>query len=331
MIVGEGKYRYEFVDGWEQLPSGWSHGDVAGVATDSQDSVYVFNRGEHPVIIYDSDGKFLDSWGDKTTYPRPHGITIVDDIVYLVDDADHTVRKCTLDGKILMTLGTSGKPSDTGYRAERARQPDHHRAGGRPVQSPDPPLGRARTATSTWRTATATPASIASRPDGTLRAVLGRARARPRPVQPAALGLGARQRRDLGLLTARTTASRSSARPASCSGCGPTSPAPATCSSTPDGTVIIGEMCLGEGRDKPGGPGLAREPRRQADHPRRRRQRARRLGRGRPVRPWRLLVAARPLGGLEGQHLRGEVTHTALSRYNRWHESCHSIVKYARV
>jgi len=30
---------------------------------------------------------------------------------------DHTVRKCTLDGKILMTLGTSGKPSDTGYTA----------------------------------------------------------------------------------------------------------------------------------------------------------------------------------------------------------------------
>ena len=29
MIVGEGKYRYEYVDGWEQLPDGWFHGDVA--------------------------------------------------------------------------------------------------------------------------------------------------------------------------------------------------------------------------------------------------------------------------------------------------------------
>ena len=87
MIVGEGPYRYEVVEGWEQLPSGWSHGDVAGVATDSQDRVYVFNRSEHPVIVYDRDGKFLDTWGDTTTYPRPHGITIVDDIVYLVDDA----------------------------------------------------------------------------------------------------------------------------------------------------------------------------------------------------------------------------------------------------
>ncbi len=117
MIVGEGTFRYEVVEGWEQLPAGWSHGDVAGVATDSQDRVYVFNRSEHPVIVYDREGKFLDAWGDAKTYPRPHGITIVDDVVYLADDTDHTVRKCTLDGKVLMTLGTPGQPSDTGYRA----------------------------------------------------------------------------------------------------------------------------------------------------------------------------------------------------------------------
>src|SRR5688572_2886606 len=117
MIVGEGIHRYEVVEGWEQLPSGWSHGDVAGVATDSQDNVYVFNRSDHPVIIYDREGKFLDTWGDLATYPRPHGITIVDDAVYLVDATDQTVRKTTLDGKILLTLGTSGQVSDTGYRA----------------------------------------------------------------------------------------------------------------------------------------------------------------------------------------------------------------------
>ena len=118
MIVGEGKYRYEFVEGWEQLPAGWSHGDVAGVATDSQNRVYVFNRSEHPVIIYDRDGKFLDTWGDLTLYPRPHGITIVNDEVYLVDATDQTVRKTTLDGKILLTLGVSGQVSDTGYQAK---------------------------------------------------------------------------------------------------------------------------------------------------------------------------------------------------------------------
>jgi DNA-binding beta-propeller fold protein YncE len=117
MIVGQGAYRYEVVENWEQLPSGWTHLDVAGVATDSQDRVYVFNRSEHPVIVYDRDGTFLDAWGDTTLYPRAHGITIVNDEVYLVDAADQTVRKCTLDGKVLLTLGTPGQVTDTGYRA----------------------------------------------------------------------------------------------------------------------------------------------------------------------------------------------------------------------
>ena len=93
-----GKTFDDAVARWEQLPSGWSHGDLAGVATDSQDRVYVFNRSEHPVIVYDRDGRFLDTWGDLTLYPRPHGITIVNDEVYLVDATDQTVRKTTLDG-----------------------------------------------------------------------------------------------------------------------------------------------------------------------------------------------------------------------------------------
>jgi hypothetical protein len=116
-IFGQGNYRYELVEGWEQLPAGWSHGDVASVATDSQDRVYVFNRSEHPCIVYDRDGKFLGSWGEGV-FTRPHGITIIDDIAWCADDADHTIRKCTLDGKVLQTLGTLNTPSDTGYVAD---------------------------------------------------------------------------------------------------------------------------------------------------------------------------------------------------------------------
>src|SRR5438105_1220102 len=101
MIVGEGKFRYEANARWEQLPAGWSHGDVAGVATDSQDRVYLFNRSEHPVIVYESDGRFLGSWGEGV-FTRPHGITITaDDTVYCADDSDHTVRKLTTDGKLI--------------------------------------------------------------------------------------------------------------------------------------------------------------------------------------------------------------------------------------
>ena len=56
--------RYEVVEGWEQLPRGYVHKDVAGVAVDSRDRVYVFNRGDHPIVFFDRDGAFLASWGE---------------------------------------------------------------------------------------------------------------------------------------------------------------------------------------------------------------------------------------------------------------------------
>src|SRR5262245_57331406 len=113
-VVGRGDFRYEVRAGWEQLPPGWGFVEVAGVATDSEARLYVFNRGEHPVIVFARDGRFLGSWGEGD-FRRPHGICVApDDTVYCTDDADHTVRQYTREGRLLRTLGTSGRPSDTG-------------------------------------------------------------------------------------------------------------------------------------------------------------------------------------------------------------------------
>jgi hypothetical protein len=67
-------------------------------------------------MVYERDGRFLGSWGEGLFTMRAHGITVgPDDTVYCTDDGDHTVRRFTPDGQLLMTLGTSGKPSDSGY------------------------------------------------------------------------------------------------------------------------------------------------------------------------------------------------------------------------
>ncbi len=106
-----GTYAYQVAEGWGKLPDGWGYKEAAAVGVDAKDNVYVFNRGEHPVIVFDREGNFLRSWGEGV-YPRAHGVTMgPDDTIYLTDDEDHTVRKCTLEGKVLMTLGASGKPS----------------------------------------------------------------------------------------------------------------------------------------------------------------------------------------------------------------------------
>jgi DNA-binding beta-propeller fold protein YncE len=132
VTVGTGDLRYEALARWETLPSGWSFGEVAGVATDSRDRVYVFNRGEHPVVVFNRDGRFLTSWGEGL-FRRAHGIFIgPDDTVYCTDDLDHTVRQFTTEGKLLLTLGHSGRPSDTGiagndYRTIRRGSPPFNR------------------------------------------------------------------------------------------------------------------------------------------------------------------------------------------------------------
>ena len=114
--MGRGTHHLEFeiVQGWEHLPEGWSFTEVVGVAVDSRDRVYVFNRGRHPVIVFDKEGQFLDAWGEGM-FTRPHGISITrQDQIFLVDDEGHAVYRCSTSGKVEMKLG-SGQPSDTGY------------------------------------------------------------------------------------------------------------------------------------------------------------------------------------------------------------------------
>lgn len=112
VTIGENGYVYEASsDDYGLLPDGWKYEETAGVAVDSNDNVYVYNRSEHPVIVLNRDGKFLRSWGEGL-FDVPHGAAIgVDDSIFLIDAGDHTVRKFNLDGKLLMTLGQAGKPS----------------------------------------------------------------------------------------------------------------------------------------------------------------------------------------------------------------------------
>jgi hypothetical protein len=46
----------------------------------------VFNRGEHPMMVFDREGNFLRSWGEGQ-YPRAHGLHMApDDMMFLTDD-----------------------------------------------------------------------------------------------------------------------------------------------------------------------------------------------------------------------------------------------------
>ena len=75
---------YELIRDFLKLPDGERFGLVSRVATDSQDRVYVFQRKNPPVVVFDRDGKYLGAWGAGEV-TDPHGLKIVDDVVYTTD------------------------------------------------------------------------------------------------------------------------------------------------------------------------------------------------------------------------------------------------------
>lgn len=65
----------------------------------------MFHRGEHPVVVFDTEGGLLGHWGDGV-FATPHGIHIQGENVYCTDSADHTM-KFVLEGRLLRTGGSS--------------------------------------------------------------------------------------------------------------------------------------------------------------------------------------------------------------------------------
>jgi len=118
-LLGSGRFTYEVSgENWGNLPEGWYYKEACAVDVDSNDNVYVFNRGNHPMIVFNSEGDVLRAWGEGE-FTNPHGVTVApDDTLWLVDNGDHSIRHFTPEGKLLFTLAEkenqspwmSGKP-----------------------------------------------------------------------------------------------------------------------------------------------------------------------------------------------------------------------------
>ena len=100
------KSAYEVVHGWPELPEGFALGQASGVGVDSHNHVFVFHRGDRPIICFDgATGKILTSWGDGM-FATAHGLAVDNkDNVWVTDVGHHQVFKFSHSGDLLMTLG----------------------------------------------------------------------------------------------------------------------------------------------------------------------------------------------------------------------------------
>ena len=116
--VGSGEYSYDVIADWGSLPDGFEWGLLGAVSVDATDRVYVFSRGEHPLMVFERDGTYLRTIGEGV-FRDGHGMCFdANGDILLADRGPHVVMKFDRDGQKLMEIGQRDEPSDTGYTRE---------------------------------------------------------------------------------------------------------------------------------------------------------------------------------------------------------------------
>ena len=105
--------RYEVDPDWPLLPPGWNFGEVAGVAADNRGHVFVFHRGEHPIMEFAPDGRMVRSWGEGL-FIRPHAVRVdPEGNIWTVDNDTHQVLKMDSSGRVRMVVGRYEQGGET--------------------------------------------------------------------------------------------------------------------------------------------------------------------------------------------------------------------------
>ena len=112
---------------WPTIPNNWQFGQVASVAIDAQDHVWVLQRpgtlsaeekprAAPPVLEFDADGRFVQAWGGPGQgYDWPnseHGVYVdPKGFVWIGGNGenDHQVLKFTRAGKFVLQIGRAGQ------------------------------------------------------------------------------------------------------------------------------------------------------------------------------------------------------------------------------
>src|SRR5262245_3910304 len=106
------KLNYEAVPNFFQLPPGENFVECCGVAVSSKGHIYVFHRGKHPLMEFDSSGKYVRSIADDL-FVIPHSLRVDnEDNLWTTDVGAHVVLKLSPEGRVLLSLGRMRIPGD---------------------------------------------------------------------------------------------------------------------------------------------------------------------------------------------------------------------------
>lgn len=88
-----------------KMPDGWYLQEVAGIAVNSADHIFVFHRGAHPLLEFDDEGNFIRSIAEDL-FVTPHAIRIDKyDNLWSVDMGSHVILKFDSSLNLKMVFG----------------------------------------------------------------------------------------------------------------------------------------------------------------------------------------------------------------------------------
>jgi hypothetical protein len=109
IVLGTGSHRYRCLNDWGRLPDTIKWGITHGVAVDRHGNVHVLhtsrpeNQCKDTVVVFDSRGSFVRSWGE-TFFGTAHGFDLIEEDgreVFYITDMARGLYKTTLDGEII--------------------------------------------------------------------------------------------------------------------------------------------------------------------------------------------------------------------------------------
>ena len=110
LIVALGERRYRIERHWGTVPKGIRLGELSKVAVAPNGEVYLLQRVDPPIVVFDGAGTMCRSWG-QGMIADGHGIVVTDDDrVLLVDRGGHQVMAFTPGGELLLTIGERHRP-----------------------------------------------------------------------------------------------------------------------------------------------------------------------------------------------------------------------------
>ena len=93
---------------WPKKPDRFKWTQMAGIAVDKQDQIYIFTRSQPTVQVYKTDGTLVRAWFMEES-SGSHFIRIgPDGNIWTANISEHVIRKYNIKGKLLLTLGAPG-------------------------------------------------------------------------------------------------------------------------------------------------------------------------------------------------------------------------------